>query len=205
MPKLLKSKSPRIVITSSEVHNPESPGGKIGKRACLGELKGLQKSSDFKMINGSNFFDADKAYKDSKLCNILFGRELSRRLEEKNINIPVICWAPGLVIPRSNAGFFRYSRKYNELGQIIFAFVARDLLRITEKPEQAGEILMNLEVSEKYREEKFVFLSNRIKRPGKMILQEDDTSEESKDKIKAKKLWELSNLALAKFINKTLF
>ena len=205
LPRLLSSKSPRIVITSSEVHNPESPGGRIGKIAGLGQLKGLQMSYDFKMVDGFNDFDADKAYKDSKLCNILFAKELSRRLTEKGNNIPIICWAPGLVIPRSKEGFFRYSRKYNELGQLVFAFFARDLFRITESPERAGKILMNLAVSNKYLKERFIFISNRIKRPGKMVFREDNVSEEAMDQIKAKKLWDLCNSILKKFINKTLF
>ncbi len=205
LPKLLKSKSPRVVITSSEVHNPESPGGKVGGKADLGELKGLESSFDFLMIDGSNVFDADKAYKDSKLCNILFAKELSKRLRKNKINIPIISWAPGLVIPRSSGGFFRYSRKYNEIGQIAFAFLARDILRITSTPESAGQDLLDLVLSDRYISEEFIFMSNSIKSPGEIILEKGNISEEAKDQSKAKKLWDLSNITIENFLDNSLF
>ncbi len=205
LPLLLKSKSPRIVITSSEVHNPKSPGGKIGKKASLGKLEGLKNSPTFLMIDGNTFFSADKAYKDTKLCNILLGKELSRRLSLKNIHMPVICWAPGLVIPRSKEGFFRYSRKYNEIGQILFSFFARDLFKITESPKKAGYILMSISTSDKYNEKRFRYISNKIERPGKMVLEDESISEEANDECKAKQLWDLSNKTIDRFLTRKLF
>ena len=56
------SNDPRIIITSSEVHNPNSGGGKVGAKASLGKLKGLESGAGFEMIDG-NKFNADKAYK----------------------------------------------------------------------------------------------------------------------------------------------
>ena len=126
LPFISNNKYSKIIITSSEVHNPMSSGGKVGAKASLGNLSGLASGSGFEMIDGSQF-NADKAYKDSKLCNILFAKELSKRLKKNSLRIPVIAWAPGLVISRNSQGFFRYSRKYNPLGQILFAFLARDL------------------------------------------------------------------------------
>ena len=141
---------PKIIITSSEVHNPNSGGGKVGAKASLGKLKGLESGAGFEMIDG-NKFNADKAYKDSKLCNILFAKKLSSHLISRNLSIPVIAWAPGLVIPRDSQGFFRYSRKYNQLGQVLFAFLARDILRITTSNKEAGLILANLACLSKYQ------------------------------------------------------
>ncbi|KGG15107.1 MULTISPECIES: SDR family NAD(P)-dependent oxidoreductase [unclassified Prochlorococcus] len=200
IPLLIKSKTPRVVVTSSEVHDPDSPGGKVGAKAGLGNLDGMERSNEFEMIDGSSSFNPDKAYKDSKLCNILFAKELYYRLSIKHTKIPVLCWAPGLVIPRSKEGFFRYSRKYNEIGQIIFAFIARDLLRITETPMKAGQILNELATSEKYQKNIFLYLSNNIQRPGKMELNEKAFSEEATDTFKSKKLWDLTNSVIGSFV-----
>ncbi len=200
-PLLYKSTIPRVVITASEVHNPQSPGGQVGKRAGLSELEGIKKLSDFEMIDGVSLFDADKAYKDSKLCNVLFAKELSRKLVMRNIDIPIICWAPGLVIPLSKEGFFRHSRRNNEFGQILFAFIARDLLRITESPQNAGKILFNLSTFESYQKEKFLYLSNNIKTIGKMILKEKAISSEANNKEKARILWDSSYNLINKFVS----
>jgi NAD(P)-dependent dehydrogenase (short-subunit alcohol dehydrogenase family) len=57
----------RIVVTASGVHDPESPGGAQGETATLGDLVGLEShGKDCEMIDGGKF-NADKAYKDSKV------------------------------------------------------------------------------------------------------------------------------------------
>lgn len=82
----------RIVVTASGVHDPESPGkpsflclpyvvgseidltryfsttgGAQGETASLGDLQGLERDGkNFEMVDG-NAFNADKAYKDSKV------------------------------------------------------------------------------------------------------------------------------------------
>jgi protochlorophyllide reductase len=57
----------RIVVTASGVHDPESPGGAQGSKATLGTLQGMETQGiHFEMIDGARF-DADKAYKDSKV------------------------------------------------------------------------------------------------------------------------------------------
>ena len=84
-----------------------SGGGKVGSTATLGDLKGL-KSANFDMVDGGAF-DADKAYKDSKLCNLLFTAEASRRLTKKNAKATAHAFSPGL-IPAPD-GFFRNQPK----------------------------------------------------------------------------------------------
>jgi protochlorophyllide reductase len=54
-------------VTASGVHDPESPGGQQGALATLGDLKGLEQNGrSCEMIDGGTF-NADKAYKDSKV------------------------------------------------------------------------------------------------------------------------------------------
>ena len=76
LPLLTRSPGGRIVITASEVHNPTSGGGRVGRPAGLGSLEGLRSGAGFQLLNGDTDFDADKAYKDSKLCNLLLARTL---------------------------------------------------------------------------------------------------------------------------------
>ncbi|WP_269605131.1 SDR family NAD(P)-dependent oxidoreductase [Prochlorococcus marinus] len=197
LPLIDKKNDPKIIITSSEVHNPNSGGGKVGAKASLGNLKGLEFGAGFEMIDG-NKFNADKAYKDSKLCNILFARKLSDILVSKKLSIPVIAWAPGLVISRDNQGFFRYSRKYNELGQILFAFLARDILRITTSNKNAGLLLSNLACLCIYRIPGFNYYSNKIISLGKFIFEKTDISNDAQRGDLADNLWDLSQSLIDK-------
>ena len=191
LPLINISNDSKIIITSSEVHNPMSSGGKVGAKASLGDLAGLVSGAGFKMIDGK-VFNADKAYKDSKLCNILFAKELSNRIKSKGLSIPVIAWAPGLVISRDSQGFFRYSRKYNELGQILFAALARDLLRITTSNKKAGKLLSDLVYSSKYVKDGFNYYSNKVVSLGEFVFEKTNISEEAQIDGLSKKLWELS-------------
>ena len=188
LPLLQKAASPRLVITASEVHNPASGAGKVGKPADLGELAGLSGGAGFAMVNGSDRFDGNKAYKDSKLCNVLMARELDRQLAGA---MPVIAWSPGLVITRNSGGFFRYNKRSNPLGMGVFAFVARDLLRITESPENAGRLLAQL-VSDPEIEPGFRYFTNKVVSFGGHRLEPTDTSAEGADLQKAEQLWRLS-------------
>ena len=199
LPLIDTSNNPRIIITSSEVHNPKSGGGKVGAKANLGNLNGLESGARFEMIDGYEF-NADKAYKDSKLCNILFAKKLNNYLLERNLSIPVIAWAPGLVISRDSQGFFRHSRKYNPLGQILFAFLARDILRITTSNKEAGLILADLACLSKYEKAGFNYYSNKIISSAKFSFEKADISDDANNEDLSDKLWRLSKSLIKNII-----
>lgn len=86
----------RIVIVSSSVHDPETRAGITGTaRAHM----------NFEDLESIQCFTGDRAYKNSKLANILFAYELNRRLEGTGVTCNAM--NPGL-IPRTN--FSRHQR-----------------------------------------------------------------------------------------------
>lgn len=196
LPLLLQGKTPRLVVTSSEVHDPTSAGGKVGQPAGLGDLAGLRQGPGAAMLDGGPF-NAEKAYKDSKLCNLLMAREMDRQLRQQGQSLPVLAWSPGLVIPRSNGGFFRYSRSQNPFGQALFAFVARDLLRLTETPQRAGALLAGLATSSPADPVGFQYWSNRVLGPGRLRFELSEPSVEARSDDLARELWTLSEEAAA--------
>lgn len=82
LPDLQRAPAPRLITLGTVTANSEEFGGKvpIPAPADLGELAGLE--AGFKapvaMIDGKAF-KPGKAYKDSKLCNMIISRELHRR------------------------------------------------------------------------------------------------------------------------------
>ena len=184
----LKEHTRAIVITASEVHNPSTGGGRVGLPAGLGAMEGLHQGPGAPMVDGESRFNADKAYKDSKLCNLLMALEISRQRPD----LPVVAWSPGLVIARTSGGFFRESRQANPLGQALFGFVARDLLRLTESVERAGDLLVQL-INEQLHQPGFSYWSNGLLGPGRHQFEPTQPSEEACDSDKATKLWRLSN------------
>ena len=191
LPLLLRGTAPRLVVTASEVHDPTAAGGKVGKPAGLGDLAGLRQAPGAAMVDGGPF-NAEKAYKDSKLCNVLMAREVERRLRERGTPLPVVAWSPGLVIPRGAGGFFRDSQRLSPFGQAVFAFVARDLLRLTETPERAGALLAGLATGDPAALEGFQYWSNRVLGPGRLRFAEAEPSAEARDDALAAELWRLT-------------
>jgi len=191
LPLLLLSTAPRLVVTSSEVHDPTTAGGKVGQPAGLGDLSGLRQGPGGAMVNGGPF-NAEKAYKDSKLCNLLMARDVERRLREQGQSLPVLAWSPGLVIPRSSGGFFRDSRRQNPFGQALFALVARDLLRLTETPQRAGALLAGLATSSPPDPVGLEYWSNRVLGPGRLRFDVSEPSAEARSDDLARELWALT-------------
>ena len=194
LPLLLLSPQPRVVITASEVHDPATPGGRVGPPAGLGKLDGLRRGAGAAMLDGVSPFNAEKAYKDSKLCNLLLASELQRRLAQQGHQVTVVAWSPGLVIARQSGGFFRYSRQYNPLGQAVFALLARDLLRLSETPQRAGALLAGLAAGDPVLPAGFHYWSNRVQGTGRHCFGPATPSLEAQDLSLASDLWDLCAL-----------
>ncbi len=182
------NKESRIIITSSDVHDPKSSGGNIGKKAGLNKLIDFKKKVTGKFLN----FNADESYKNSKLCNILFAKELEKKLKISSSKISVITWAPGLVIPSDDSGFFRYSKRFNLTGYYIFSKVAKNILGISESVENAGKILSEIVFDSNFNNIGYVHLSNKLISFKKHKLVESKVSDEANNSELASKLWILS-------------
>eukprot|EP01035_Chromulina_nebulosa_P018737 gene18737-24502_t len=128
--------NPRIVFVGSGVHNPEEKGGNVGSKATLGDLKGLElgfKDSVAMIDNGD--YDGDKAYKDSKLCNVITALELSRRLSSKKSKVTSNVMNPGLI---PTTGLFR---DLNPIFVFIFTILTRYVFKVAVSEEIGGKRL----------------------------------------------------------------
>lgn len=192
----LINKGGRIVVTASGVHDPDSPGGAQGSKATLGNLAGLETAVQtgngiFDMIDGGEY-DPDKAYKDSKLCNVFFMRELQQRLDAKDMNVQVNAFNPGLIV---STGLFR---DQNPLFTKVFDFAATDLFKVGETVHWGGGALEYMTLDDGVGSKGGVYYTSP---PGSSKYGDDafgkqfamsDVSVEAKDEAKGKRLWELS-------------
>jgi len=73
----------RMVLLGTVTHNPDELGGKIPPQPDLGNLEGFEQGfkPPISMANGKKF-EPVRAYKESKVCNILTMRELHRRYHQ---------------------------------------------------------------------------------------------------------------------------
>ena len=81
LPDVQKAKKGRMIIVGSITGNTNTVGGgAVAPFADLGDLRGMKAGSKnpIEMIDGKNFNGA-KAYKDSKICNMMTVLELHRR------------------------------------------------------------------------------------------------------------------------------
>lgn len=172
--------SSRVVVTASPVHDPLSGGGKVGSAATLGDLSGLR-SSNFDMIDGG-VYDPDKAYKDSKLANLMFAAEASRRLAK--VGATCNSFSPGL-IPSPN-GFFKYQ---NPVFAQVFNLIA-GVVGVSETPQFGGSCLAFMATDTSL--DKMTNGWYDTEPPGKHQLLLHLPSEEARDVAKQKLLWALS-------------
>jgi protochlorophyllide reductase len=180
-----KASAPRLIILGTVTHNPKELGGKIPPRPDLGELKGLAEGfkEPHSMIDGKKF-NPVKAYKDSKVCNVLTMRELHRRYH-KSHGVTFSSLYPGCV---ATSALFR---DHYRLFQILFPVFQKYITGGFVSEEEAGRRVAMV-VTEPAYSQSGVYWSwgNRQKKNGKSYIQE--VSPEASDEQKAQRLWDLS-------------
>jgi len=186
---LQKSSTPqgRLVILGTVTANPKELGGKIPIPAPpdLGDLKGFEAGfkAPISMINGKKF-KAGKAYKDSKLCNVLTMRELHRRYHDST-GIVFSSLYPGCV---AETGLFR---NHYSLFQKIFPLFQKNITGGYVSEELSGERVAAVVADPEYNKSgSYYSWGNRQKEGRKSF--EQEVSNEALDDEKAERLWELS-------------
>jgi protochlorophyllide reductase len=136
----------RLVILGTVTHNPDELGGKIPPRPDLGNLDGF--AAGFKdpisMADGKNF-EPVKAYKDSKVCNVLTMRELHRRYHEET-GITFSSLYPGCV---ADTPLFR---NHYPLFQKIFPWFQKNITGGYVSQELAGERVADVVAAPEYKQ-----------------------------------------------------
>jgi len=178
----------RLVILGTVTANPKELGGKIPIPAPpdLGNLEGFE--AGFKppiaMINGKKF-KSGKAYKDSKLCNVLTMRELHRRYHETT-GISFSSLYPGCV---ADTPLFR---NHYPLFQKLFPLFQKNITGGYVSQELAGERVADVVTEAEYKTSGMYWSwGNRQKKDRRSFAQE--VSDEASDDNKARRLWELSS------------
>ncbi|MGK7893958.1 MAG: protochlorophyllide reductase, partial [Xenococcus sp. (in: cyanobacteria)] len=177
----------RLIILGTVTANPKELGGKIPIPAPpdLGDLAGLE--AGFKdpitMINGKKF-KSGKAYKDSKLCNVLTMRELHRRYHQTT-GIIFSSLYPGCV---ADTPLFR---NHYSLFRKIFPLFQKNITGGYVTQEVAGDRVAQLVTEDKYKESGAYFSWGNRQQEGRQSFVQE-VSNEALDADKAKKLWELS-------------
>ena len=175
----------RVVILGTVTHNPDELGGKIPPRPDLGNLDGFADGfrEPISMIDGKKF-EPVKAYKDSKVCNVLTMRELHRRYHQ-NTGIVFSSLYPGCV---ADTPLFR---NHYPLFQKIFPWFQKNITGGYVSQELAGERVADIVTKPEYSESgAYWSWGNRQKKDRKSFVQ--TVSPQAQDEAKAERMWELS-------------
>lgn len=175
----------RLVILGTVTHNPDELGGKIPPRPDLGNFEGF--AAGFKepvtMADGKKF-EPVKAYKDSKVCNVLTMRELHRRYHEST-GISFTSFYPGCV---ADTPLFR---NHYPLFQKLFPWFQKNVTGGYVSQELAGERLAMVVADPEYRQSgAYWSWGNRQKKDGKSFVQ--PVSPQARDDEKGERMWDLS-------------
>ncbi|KAK6131560.1 hypothetical protein DH2020_034700 [Rehmannia glutinosa] len=174
--------SKRVIIVGSITGNTNTLAGNVPPKANLGDLRGLQgglNGLSSSMIDGGDF-DGAKAYKDSKVCNMLTMQEFHRRYHEET-GITFASLYPGCI---ATTGLFR---EHIPLFRLLFPPFQKFITKGFVSEEEAGKRLAQV-VSDPSLTKSGVYWSwNKDSASF-----ENQLSHEASDADKARKVWEVS-------------
>lgn len=177
----------RLIILGTVTANPKELGGKIPIPAPpdLGELDGFVQGfkAPIAMIDGKKF-KSGKAYKDSKLCNVLTMLELHRR-HHKDTGITFSSLYPGCV---ADTPLFR---NHYPLFRTIFPWFQKNITGGYVTQELAGERVAQVTADPEFRQSGVYWSWGNRQKPGRRSF-DQELSDEAQDTQKAGRLWELS-------------
>ncbi|OWM91017.1 hypothetical protein CDL15_Pgr023350 [Punica granatum] len=173
----------RLIIVGSITGNTNTLAGNVPPKANLGDLRGLSGGlngvNSSPMIDGGEF-DGAKAYKDSKVCNMLTMQEFHRRYHEET-GITFASLYPGCI---ATTGLFR---EHIPLFRLLFPPFQKYITKGYVSEEEAGKRLAQV-VSDPSLEKSGVYWSWN----NNSSSFENQLSKEASDAEKARKLWEVS-------------
>ncbi|CAN6892876.1 unnamed protein product [Brassica oleracea var. botrytis] len=174
--------SKRMIIVGSITGNTNTLAGNVPPKANLGDLRGLASGlngQNSSMIDGGEY-DGAKAYKDSKVCNMLTMQELHRRYHEET-GVTFASLYPGCI---ATTGLFR---EHIPLFRLLFPPFQKYITKGYVSEEEAGKRLAQI-VSDPSLGKSGVYWSWN----NNSSSFENQLSKEASDAEKAKKLWEVS-------------
>lgn len=176
----------RLVILGTVTHNPDELGGKIPPRPDLGNFEGFAVGfQDPISMADAKQFEPVKAYKDSKVCNVLTMRELDRRYHAST-GITFTSLYPGCV---ADTPLFR---NHYPLFQKIFPWFQKNITGGYVSQELSGERVAMVVADPEYRQSgAYWSWGNRQKKDGKSFVQK--VSPQARDDEKGELMWETSS------------
>lgn len=173
----------RLIIVGSITGNTNTLAGNVPPKANLGDLRGLSSGLDglnsSAMIDGGEF-DGAKAYKDSKVCNMLTMQELHRRYHEET-GITFASLYPGCI---AETGLFR---NHVSLFRTLFPPFQKYITKGYVSEEEAGKRLAQVVFDPSLTKSGVYWSWNK-----NSASFENQLSKEASDTEKARKLWEVS-------------
>ena len=179
--------APRLITLGTVTANSEEFGGKvpIPAPADLGDLQGLKAGfqAPIAMIDGKAF-KPGKAYKDSKLCNMMMSREMHRRYHA-DTGVVFSTLYPGCV---ADTALFRDTPA---LFQKVFPWFQKNITRGYVSQELAGERAAQVVADVGFEASGVHWSWGNRQIKGRMAFSQPLSSKATNEAL-AKSLWELS-------------